>query len=534
MSNIQFIKNGRTYTDELLGDNDLHFFQQDLTNLYLDKYNEMIGETVVYDDLTSITLYKNNDNITRLPNSLKHLYIKSTTLTHLPISDIVAENIETIVLDYTNMEHFPDISKCHKLKSIAINHSNLSKLVINTLPRSLIELNVRFNNISSVNISLFTYRPKIKFNLSYNQLSYNKIDNILNRNSEVDIKMQNRYKFITIDHENINAMEIRNFVNNQNNRNTVNHNNDHDNDTLNRKPTKNILENNEQTVHLSSINKSIISSYDVICKYIKDNNLLINNDYDNLVSEIKATLRFKYDNTYTATTVLNEKLNSQFIHSILNIRYMELLSNVWSIIKYNTENHDNLIERLYYELDDSYDMCFTGCMNRLINVLVGFIDGVVVSINLKEELQMSIQTLIDNFNKNKINYKTVKEELITLLNYEYDVDTKDPNNIISDEYKKSWIEAFKDYKPDPILCKFNKNIFATNNITDKHTFYIDYNNIIYKSEDEFDNEINPIGIIIDVEQQTAEIYSYVSKDIDNFTNSNIRYPKQIQHYHIID
>lgn len=67
MSFLQFTKNGQVHTDKLGGDNDLNIFNQDLTNVYLDKYDELINQRVTYDDIERMYLLKNNDVIHRLP-----------------------------------------------------------------------------------------------------------------------------------------------------------------------------------------------------------------------------------------------------------------------------------------------------------------------------------------------------------------------------------------------------------------------------------------------------------------------------------
>lgn len=495
MSFLQFIKNGRTYTDKLTGDNDLNIFDMNLTNVYLDKYDELIHERVTFHDITSLTLFKNDDTIETLPNQLKYLYIKSGTLRTLPISDQVAANIEVIHLDFTNLEILPDISKCNKLRELTINHSNLNNFrPAYVLPPSLKVLNLRYNHINDVDFTLFKMNPDLKLNFSFNNLNTGTIDNIIMVNPRADIKMQNRYHFIRITPHNYNNFEIRNLMNNI--MNPPNH-----------RPTRvnsNVLKNNTQTVHLSSINKSIVTSYKHILKYIETNNIKVSET--DIISEInKEFNKLKLNN-------LNSYLKTQFedlnIHTILQIKYSTLLTIVWSIVKTHTDRA-NLIERFYTEINESQGVCFTGRMNRLVNVLVGYIEGVVVSISLKEELQMSIQLLMDKLNKQEISYNQTKEELTKILNQEYDVDTSDPNNIISEEYKKSWLVALNDYKPNFILCKIKQQI-KVNEHKERmfHYYYIDHNDKIYDTENDFDKEINPIGEIVDKDKLIAKIYAY--------------------------
>lgn len=495
MSFLEFVKKGRIYHEKLTGDNDLNIFDIQLTNVYLDKYDEMINETVTFHDITSLTLFKNDDVIESLPNNLKYLYIKSGTLRQLPISAEVASNIEVIHLDFTNLEYFPDISKCNKLREITINHSNLNRFRPDyTLPPSLKVVNLRYNHINDVDFTLFKMNPDIKLNFSYNNLNTETIDNIIMVNPRSDIKMQNRYRFIPITPHNYNNFEIRHMMNIMMNPPV-------------HTPTEvnsNVLKNNTQTVHLSSINKSIVTSYKYILKYIETNNIKVSET--DVISEINQEfnkLKLKKLDSYLKT-----QFEDSNIHTILQIKYSKLLTIVWSIVKTHADSA-NLIERFYTELNESQEVCFTGRMNRLVNVLVGYIEGVVVSISLKEELQMSIQLLMDKLNKQEITYNQTKEELTKILNQEYDVDTTDPNNIISEEYKQSWLVALNDYKPNAILCKIKQKI-KVNEHKERmfHFYFIDYNDKIYDTENDFDKEINPIGEIADKDKLIAKIYAY--------------------------
>ena len=190
---------------------------------------------------------------------------------------------------------------------------------------------------------------------------------------------------------------------------------------------------------------------------------------------------------------------------------LTVLSVIWNII-YTHSQKTNLIERLNTEMYDSVGKCFTGCVNRLINVLVGYIDGVIISISLKEEIQMSIQRLIEKLNKQEISYRQTKEEMVKLLNQDYDIDKNDLNNFISDEYKDTWLYALQDYRPDAIRCLFYENIYG-HKPQEKVKCYISYDNVIYDSSQNFDEEKNPIGEISDETQCIAKIYTYEHEKI---------------------
>ena len=502
MSYLQFTKNNQLYTDKLSGDNALNIFDEPLTNVYLDKYSEDINEVVTYNNIEVLYLLKNSDIIQNLPHSLKYLHIKSATLLELPISNIVAPNIEVIYIDFTNLNVFPDISKCVNLKELTINHSNLETLQISyLLPPKLQVLNLRYNNISNLDFTIFKTHPKLKINLSYNNLTNETINNLLMVNNKADIKMQNKYKHNRINHTNYNNIEIQNFMNAMNNNN---------NNNLTDTPISgNVLVANTQTVHLSSINKTIVTSFEVIENYIKTHKLTHNIKDKMLVNEI--TNIFKDNNLNDCSSFLLQKLSENTKHSLIQKSYMELLSVIWNII-YTHSQKTNLIERLNTEMYDSVGKCFTGCVNRLINVLVGYIDGVIVSISLKEEIQMSIQRLIEKLNKQEISYRQTKEEMVKLLNQDYDIDKNDLNNFISDEYKDTWLYALQDYRPDAIRCLFYENIYG-HKPQEKVKCYISYDNVIYDSSQNFDEEKNPIGEICDETQCIAKIYTYEHEKI---------------------
>ena len=511
MSYLQFTKNNQLYTDKLSGDNALNIFDEPLTNVYLDKYSEDINEVVTYNNIEVLYLLKNSDIIQNLPHSLKYLHIKSATLLELPISNIVAPNIEVIYIDFTNLNVFPDISKCVNLKELTINHSNLETLQISyLLPPKLQVLNLRYNNISNLDFTIFKTHPKLKINLSYNNLTNETINNLLMVNNKADIKMQNKYKHNRINHTNYNNIEIQNFMNAMN---AMNNNNLTDTPI-----SSNVLVANTQTVHLSSINKTIVTSYEEIKKYIERHKLTHNIKDKRLVNEI--TNNFKDNNLNDCSSFLLQKLSENTKHSLIQKSYIELLSVIWNII-YTHSQKTNLIERLDTEMYDSVGKCFTGCVNRLINVLVGYIDGVIVSISLKEEIQMSIQRLIEKLNKQEISYRQTKEEMVKLLNQDYDIDKNDLNNFISDEYKDTWLYALQDYRPDAIRCLFYENIYG-HKLQEKVKCYISYDNVIYDSSQNFDEEKNPIGEISYETQCIAKIYTY--------EHENIVYPEKFLKY----
>lgn len=268
----------------------------------------------------------------------------------------------------------------------------------------------------------------------------------------------------------------------------------------------------------------------------------------------------------TNTTSIKEYIDNRVFetsaekHSVLGVTYKDLFFQIWLVILNHPEKN-NLVERFYTEIRDSFGMCFTGRMNRLVNVLVGYIDGVVVNISLKEEIQISIQRVIKKLNDSKIDFITAKKEIREILYYDYDnSDPNDPNNYISEEYKITWLEGLNDYRPDPVVIKvqeynfvpimvkqivynenydasaFNNQFESEMNCKERdvnpeklafkevwveqqpghYTHYISYDNKVYNDISNHDKELNPVGEVVDESRYLLKIYNnFLRNSIDD-------------------
>ena len=125
------------------------------------------------------------------------------------------------------------------------------------------------------------------------------------------------------------------------------------------------------------------------------------------------------------------------------IAYDELLARVWILIKNHPQKED-FISNVKIELDSSVGVCFTGRFNRLVNSLIGFVDGVTVGISIKEQLQIEIGKLIAKLGANEISYNDCHKKITELFE---DPDVKEDTTITS-YYKQSWLDALDDYKQD--------------------------------------------------------------------------------------
>jgi len=165
--------------------------------------------------------------------------------------------------------------------------------------------------------------------------------------------------------------------------------------------------NDNQNVHISSIQQSIKESIFNLMKYYK-------NDYQ---------LKYLENNILTEETkmALIEYSNCTDVHSILNINFEELLKAVFiEIDNFNTMDQNNIFKIMNQEMNDSICKCFTGRLSRLINILSGFSDKVSIKISNNEEISNIIIIL-----KNKItDIDKLKQTIIDELTERgYDIDT---------------------------------------------------------------------------------------------------------------
>ena len=72
--------------------------------------------------------------------------------------------------------------------------------------------------------------------------------------------------------------------------------------------------------------------------------------------------------------------SDEYVHSVHLLTYRELLSYVWARIE-RSEHRAELFKILDEQITDSECKCFTGRINRIVSVLVGFYPDIVISIS---------------------------------------------------------------------------------------------------------------------------------------------------------
>ena len=117
------------------------------------------------------------------------------------------------------------------------------------------------------------------------------------------------------------------------------------------------------------------------------------------------------------------------VHSVHLLTYSELLSYVWArIVKH--EHRDGLMRVLAEQVRDSNGKCFTGKFNRLVSVLAGFCDDIVIEISDNSQIGAIIAAAkqqIESLEENQYSPEAhVELAQILLLEGGYDAVTVQP------------------------------------------------------------------------------------------------------------
>lgn len=443
-NHIIFNHKNKNYYKEIDNDNKLNIFNKNLMNIFLDQFSVNIGK-VTYDDITVISVLENHNEVIRdLPKNLRHLIMLSTYCHRFELNNEVCLTIEHISIDQSNITSFPDISNCVNLKTCKISHSAITNFDLSyDLPNALYELNVQGNLITNLNFAYEKLLDKIeqktlrKINLSDNYLDYDKFPEILRL--KCNLIRQHTYKHNRIHRANVANINIANIVN-------INMNNG-----LQLRPTDFF---SSQNVHLSSINKSVLKSVNNIKKLIDDNGVtLVSLSSFSNQNEPQKLFQSYFNYNFINYKVLCDDFNKDSKNSITNLTYKETFELIWSLLYFMHKkeecNLDDVVNRIKAEIEDGSKMCFTGKYNRLINSMVGIIEGVQVGFSEGEELQLEFGKIIQRFNNNEDEEYTFNNLLC---------DSKELLKFVkAEELKQPWMDAINDLMPEPEIIKYNGN-----------------------------------------------------------------------------
>jgi hypothetical protein len=142
-------------------------------------------------------------------------------------------------------------------------------------------------------------------------------------------------------------------------------------------------------------------------KYYWDNRILIVNNLQKIMSfEFDQFSKYETDEMDCFIDKVFLKLfNENFekkdfkkhlkMSNVRNISISVLLNAVWKFSHLNIQNKEELLKRLKEELTDSFDVCCTGIVARLMSVIQGFTDDEDLFIKISEKEQVKNRMIFE-------------------------------------------------------------------------------------------------------------------------------------------
>ena len=301
-----------------------------------------------------------NNNFSTLPDcvgqlvNLKVLDLGNNNFSTLP--DCVGQlvNLETLYLFHNNFSSLPEC--VGQLVNLSILNLSYNKLTI--LPEcvgqlvNLEELDLYHNHMTSFPESFGQL-----VNLEMLDLSNNNFSSLSPILGNLQRLQRFYYADNPVDHIPANVLRI-----------------------INRTKTVQGVYTDAQSVHNSSIQKSLLDSVNrllaiPICSREEDVMVQILED-SILTDESKARLV--------------EYSEDASVHTVLNLTFSDMLVVVWNRIN-TLDSWDEIKKTLNTEILDAECKCFTGKISRIVNCLAGYDDLVVVEIADKEQIGTIIE-----------------------------------------------------------------------------------------------------------------------------------------------
>lgn len=498
-NHVIFEHQSNLYYCALNNDNKLRVFSPTYMNIMLEQFHDTIGP-VTFHDIVQISVLENrNEEITVLPNKLRCLTILSTMCSRFELTGPVCDNIEEISIDKSNITVFPNIRNCKKLRVCRFNHSAIAAFHVDyPLPSTLKELNLQTNLIKNNLVDQFSYdklyEPVVekktlpRVNLSDNYLTYDHFPEKLRM--KCNLVRQGTYKHNRIHFANVGQVNVQNFMQNQH---------------LNTDPgfgffsSQNVhLSSINSSVHESVkklVEYKIANEIPVVCfpnfisvyeerkNHGSDESVFFLLDYQRTtekwyyglmntykwielptkvnqgMTDLELFVCFFQTLNHDLQTVLIKDFNLASVNSITKLSYKSTFELIWSIVCHlyrhppsllsTTEptathftNITDCFERFMIEIDDGKHVCFTGKYNRLLNTVVGIINGVRIGISEGEELQLEFSVLVKKIQANTGN------EMYT-FSMAYCEAQEILKTVESKDTRDTWMTAVLDLAPDP-------------------------------------------------------------------------------------
>jgi hypothetical protein len=377
-----------------------------VTNIYTVEIGLYKHNIIVLNDKIVLIRIKYKDTINVLNNIEKYsnaytLHINENNIIYLPNKIKYFNNLQHLYLNYNKLYKMPNIRNLINLRDLDISNNNF-KIIPKSI-KYLINLNCFYLNDNKIKVipeEIFLNLKKLQifiFNNNYIKFISNNISNLTNLvflgmgnnqittipNSIIYCRNLNQFNYQNNQIENISPIVTR-FLNRMHNLDEIQ------------------VYNDMQNIHDHSIQETLFNS---IVNIINQNYIINKTDIFNDI--IKDTIL-----TEKTKQLLLDYCENNQVHSKTQLTFEELLCNVWILIN-SLDTKNEIKSILNTEINDSFCMCFTGRISRLVNSLNGFTD--LVKINISDNQQISnIIILIKEKLKSENNYTLEKHKELAI------------------------------------------------------------------------------------------------------------------------
>ena len=402
-----------------------HVFNRNIMTILLEQF---VDDKYTFDDISTIIindfLYATIENI---PINLKKIEINNSLLTKLPQFPV---SIETIKISTSRIALSEDFTKYPNLKELKIG---VLSDINSTYPPTLIFKNINVN-------SVFYRKADVDFPIQPRNEAEKQVNNLINNKQSVHISSVNKNicdSLLVIDELAEKYTKLENPILElftTTNRKTIKDKNNTWK-LIKDKTTTNSTWKWIKDIFYKSKPKPEPEEEDEEEEEEEEED----EDGQNLITKMINW----YSKSSTDSRLIKEitvwNSEESVVHSIHKISFSQLFEKIVRIIIHH-EQRVNLTERLKTELTESIGYCFTGRVNRMVNSLVGIIDGIKVSFSHKEQLLIESQMIIKRLMDKKITFEKAQEEMKEIFN-DNEI-RKDPLLV---GLEKVYIESLQDY-----------------------------------------------------------------------------------------
>ena len=305
--------------------------------------------------------------------NLDTLYLSYNALSSLPECVGQLANLHSLYLSYNNLTNLPEcVGQLANLRQLNLYSNNLT-----SLPECVGQLvNLHALYLGSNNLSSLPESFGQLANLHTLSLSINKLTSLPPCLGNFRHLQDFWYSNNPIEHIPANVLRM-----------------------INRTETRQGVYTDTQSVHNSSIQKSLLDSI---------NRLLEIPLGKKEVMELILQDPILTDETKVQLVEYSEDVS---VHTVLNLTFLEMLVVVWNRIM-SLEARDEIKKTLNTEMQDAECKCFTGRMSRLVNCLVGYDDLVVIQIADNEQIGTIIELIRTRLGAN---YSVEEHKRISIL-----------------------------------------------------------------------------------------------------------------------